>query len=119
MKLQDKLKIDLKTGLRVETVSPFEFGEDIIEVPCLESFYQPKWDGEKWVEGATQEYLDSLIPQDTIESLKAQLESTDYKIIKCMEYQLAGLPLPYDIEILHLQRQALRDEIGALQNGIL
>lgn len=115
MELHDKVRIDLATGLLIESVSPFEFGEDIIEVPCLESFYKPKWDGEKWIEGATIEEIEALAPQDTIEDLKAQLESTDYKIIKCMEYQLAGLPLPYDIEALHLQRQELRDRIGALQ----
>lgn len=64
---------------------------------------------------ATQEYIGSLTPQETIEDLKIQLESTDYKIVKCMEYQLAGLPLPYDIEALHLQRQAIRDKIAELE----
>lgn len=62
MKLQDKFRIDLETGLRIDTVSPYEFGEDIIETRCLESLYLPKWsfETEQWVEGATQEYIDSL-----------------------------------------------------------
>lgn len=110
------LRIINKQGLFIRDDFTFDEETEIgLDVEPSQGLYQPKWDGEKWIEGANQEYLDSLIPQDTIELLKAQLESTDYKIIKCMEYQLAGLPLPYDIEALHLQRQELRDRIGALQ----
>lgn len=50
-----------------------------------------------------------------IEVLKKQLEITDYKIIKCSEYQLAGLELPYDIETLHQERQAIRDQINEME----
>lgn len=53
---------------------------------------------------------------DTIESLKQQLTNTDYKIIKCSEYQLAGLEMPYDIALLHKTRQELRDKINELEN---
>ena len=53
--------------------------------------------------------------QARIDELKAQLATTDYKIIKCSEYQLAGVPLPYDIATLHAERQALRDEINQLE----
>lgn len=51
-----------------------------------------------------------------IEKLQEELNDTDYKIIKCSEYQLAGIPIPYDIAELHLQRQKLRDKINELQN---
>lgn len=51
-----------------------------------------------------------------VESLHKQLDDTDYKIIKCSEYQLAGLELPYDIVELHQQRQQLRDEINKYEN---
>ena len=47
--------------------------------------------------------------------LKSQLSNTDYKIIKCYEYNLAGLELPYDIEELHSERQDLRDQINELE----
>ena len=50
-----------------------------------------------------------------ITELKAQLASTDYKIIKCSECSLAGDPLPYDINELHATRQAIRDEINELE----
>jgi hypothetical protein len=47
--------------------------------------------------------------------LKAQLSDTDYQVIKCYEYQLVGLTLPYDIVVIHNQRQALRDRINRLE----
>ena len=53
--------------------------------------------------------------QAKIDSKKVELDSTDYKIIKCSEYQLAGLESPYDITELHTERQALRDEINQLE----
>ena len=53
--------------------------------------------------------------EDQIASLKAQLSSTDYKIIKCSEAQLLGEELPYDITSLHAERQALRDKINELE----
>lgn len=49
-----------------------------------------------------------------IVDLKCQLESTDYKITKCYEYSLVSLSLPYDVVALHVERQALRDQINAL-----
>ena len=53
--------------------------------------------------------------EEQITELKAQLSATDYKIIKCSEYQLAGLDMPYDIAELHAQRQAIRDQINQLE----
>jgi len=50
-----------------------------------------------------------------IATLKSQLTETDYKIVKCSEYQLAGLELPYDIQLLHTERQILRDKINELE----
>ena len=56
--------------------------------------------------------------QAKIDAKKAELDSTDYKIIKCSEYQLAGLESPYDITELHTERQALRDEINQLETEL-
>lgn len=53
--------------------------------------------------------------QALISELKAKLDGTDYKIIKCSECQLAGAEMPYDVAALHAERQALRDEINRLQ----
>lgn len=56
--------------------------------------------------------------RNEIESLKAELSSTDYQIIKCSEYQLQGLEMPYDLAALHATRQALRDRINELEAGM-
>ena len=50
--------------------------------------------------------------------LKQQISDTDYKIIKCYEYNLVGLELPYDISELHRSRQSMRDEINALEKEL-
>lgn len=61
------------------------------------------------------EIIEPIVIVVTIDELKAQIETTDYKIIKCYEYQLIGKILPYDIFELHLERQALREQINALE----
>lgn len=48
-------------------------------------------------------------------ALELRLSSSDYKVIKCYEYSLAGLELPYNIEELHAEREAIREEIRALE----
>jgi len=57
-------------------------------------------------------------PHLKIKGLKEQLAATDYRIIKYYEYQMAGLELPYDIETLHTERQAIRDRINELEGGL-
>ena len=52
-----------------------------------------------------------------IDRLKSELETTDYKIIKCSEYRLVGLDEPYDLIALHTERQALRDKINTLEEA--
>lgn len=53
-----------------------------------------------------------------IDELKKDLADTDYKIIKCMEYYMNDLELPYDLEKVHTERQALRDQINALEASL-
>lgn len=65
----------------------------------------------------TVEEIEEPISQQ-IQSLKASLSSTDYKIIKCSEAQLVGEELPYDIASLHAERQALRDKINELEQQL-
>ncbi len=113
--------IDKATGLFIE--DKFEFNPETeigLDVIPAQGFVHAKWDfvNECWIEGATPEEIEAMIAQQaqpTIDELKQQLADTDYKIIKCYEYQMAGLELPYDIQAIHAERQAIRDKIAELE----
>lgn len=57
-----------------------------------------------------------LTKAQAIADMKQELASSDYKVIKCMECFLLGKELPYDINALHEERQAQRDEINNINN---
>lgn len=86
-----------------------------------DGIYQYKWDGMKIVERteeeleADREIRNAPTVDQQIADLKAQLDATDYKVVKCSEAQLAGKELPYDISALHAERQAIRDLINELE----
>lgn len=44
-------------------------------VEPAQGLYKPKWDGEKWVEGATQEYIDDIVAQQPAEPTKEELQA--------------------------------------------
>lgn len=58
------------------------------EIPILPNgFYKPKWDGEKWTEGATQEEIDEInkidiCPGPTVEE---QLLATQKMVLSLQE----------------------------------
>jgi hypothetical protein len=98
-------------GVEISELPPYE---DIKkQISC--KFKNEKWifDEEKYQEILKQEAEEEK--QAKIKELQSELNESDYKIIKCNEYKLTELELPYDIEELHKQRQALRDEINKLQ----
>lgn len=53
-----------------------------------------------------------------IEGLKRRLAETDYIIVKSSECQLLGIEIPYDIDAIHKERQAIRDKINSLKSLI-
>ena len=53
-----------------------------------------------------------------IESLKSELQESDYKVIKCAEAMCINAELPYDMTALHNERQALRDKINELESEV-
>ena len=67
-------KIDVLTGIFVEDVlfevhpvlvdskGNQQLDPQYVEVEPSQGLYIPKWNGESWEEGATQEYIDSLNP---------------------------------------------------------
>ena len=68
---------------------------------------------EELAEMEEQERIANINAQ--INNLKEQLASTDYKIIKCTECSMVGEEMPYDVNELHAERQAIRDEINQLE----
>lgn len=56
-----------------------ELTEFTIETPCPSGFYHPKWNGESWVEGLSQEEIDELknqVPEEP-EGLQARIEELE------------------------------------------
>ena len=53
-----------------------------------------------------------------IESLKSELQESDYKVIKCAEAICLNVELPYNMTALHKERQALRDKINELESEV-
>lgn len=58
---------------------------------------------------------DIIITNLRINAKKALLKNGDYKAIKCMEARLTGNELPYNIEELTAERNAIRAEINELE----
>lgn len=52
---------------------------------------------------------------EAISALKKELDSSDYRIIKCYEASLVGEDAPYDMDEVHKERQEIRDEINRLE----
>ena len=78
------------------------------------------FDAEKWdafVNDVTEDARIAGVKQN-IAFLKNELASSDYQIIKCYEYALNDLELPYDAEKLHEKRQMIRDQINELEMSI-
>ena len=77
---------------------------------------QPELTEEEKVELARQQQISQVITQ--IDDLKARIAASDYKIIKTYEYTLLGEQTEYDIEAVHAERQALRDQINARETQL-
>lgn len=74
---------------------------------------EPEPTPEEIAERERQEQITEI--QIRIAGLKAQIDATDYRIIKAYEYSQVGLETDYDLQALHLERQELRDQINALE----
>ena len=73
-------------GYFIEDAFVEELTEFTIEQECPQGFYLPKWDGEKWVEGKTQEEIDlikaSIVVEPTIEE---RVTNTETKVVTIEE----------------------------------
>lgn len=52
-----------------------------LDVEPAQGLYQPRWNGEEWVEGATQEYIDSLKPQTQEPTESERLEALEMLMV--------------------------------------
>ena len=77
---------------------------------------QPEPTKEELAELARQQQISQLTAQ--IDGLKAQIAASDYKVIKTYEYTLLGEQTEYDMEAVHAERQALRDQINSLETQL-
>lgn len=77
---------------------------------------QPEPTEEELAEQARQQQISQLNAQ--IDGLKAQIAASDYKVIKTYEYTLLGEQTGYDMEAVHAERQALRDQINTLETQL-
>lgn len=74
------------------------------------------------VQPPTEEELAEMSRQAQIRQVTAQINvlkdliaASDYKVIKTYEYTLLGEQTEYDMEAVHAERQALRDQINTLE----
>lgn len=77
---------------------------------------QPEPTEEELAEQARQQQISQLTAQ--INDFKARIAASDYKVIKTYEYTLLGEQTGYDMEAVHAERQALRDQINTLETQL-
>ena len=82
--------------------------------PTVEQLAEQGWD-EVVPPTPTEEELAQQQREQRIWELKDQLAQGDYKVIKCAEAQLTNEAMPYDVATLVAERNAMRQEINALE----
>ncbi len=121
--LDTDCKYPLDNGEYAAYTTLFRVGDGWYELSDDGSVYvepvapvQPEPTEEELAEQARQQQISQLTAQ--IDGLKAQIAASDYKIIKTYEYALLGEQTEYDIETVHAERQALRDQINDLETQL-
>lgn len=64
-----------------------ELEDNIITTEIIQGFYKPKWNGTEWVEGATQEYIDSINAPVVQASTEKQTELINNLILDNLNMQ--------------------------------
>ena len=118
--LDEDCRYPLDNGEYEEYTTLFREGDGWYELSNDGSVYtepvapvQPELTEEELSELARQQQISQLTAQ--IDGLKAQIAASDYKVIKTYEYTLIGEQTEYDMEAVHAERQALRDQINTLE----
>ena len=87
---------------------------EVYEAPPREEIPEPT--PEEIAAQKLQRRIEEL--QAQIAAHKAQIDATDYRIVKAYEYSMVGLEAEYDMEALHEERQSFRDAINGLEEEI-
>lgn len=76
--------------------------DNVITKKIVQGLYKPKWNGETWIEGATQQYIDSITtlpkkePTET-EILQKQLLETQNMLLE-LQYKLTNKDLTNNLK---------------------
>ncbi len=74
--------IDKQTNLFIRDDFTFDESTEIgLDVEPAQGLYAPKWSGEAWEEGATQEYINSLKPQPQDPTEAERLEALEMLMV--------------------------------------
>lgn len=98
------LKIDPE-GFFLEDVILEDFQEipsDCVETHCPEGFFKPKWDGEKWVEGYTDEEIKQIQEEAEINRELTPYEKLEKENLK-LKLALAELSEQGNAELLDIK----------------
>ena len=105
-------KILKEDAIPLGTIIETKDGDEIVKTKKI------FWDRDDFEE-VLMYIADSERPiEEQIDDLKSELSKSDYKIIKCYECQMANIEMPYDITLLHNERQILRDKINELESQL-
>ena len=116
------LKIEEEYTSRIEEINSYKELEisnkpSVSDTDQVVPYYEEQ--GDKVVMLWEVKKNDPFRVYDKISKLKKQLSDSDYKIIKCYEAFLSKADeMPYDLQTLISERQALRDEINSLEEII-
>lgn len=111
--IEDWKENEMKVLSEFKEFVPSDFNEELGDLESAKPYYVEK-DGavlQKWEIVKN----DKTKISSRISELKAELDGSDYKVMKCYEATITSSELPYDAEELAAERQAKRDEINRLE----
>jgi len=121
-KLELRLSIEDEFSKRIDKLGEFKdlveepsSDKDLGELDVLLPVYRQDRKSGKVIRSWKVEKNSSSLVLNKIDNLKKNLTKSDVKLNKCLEAQLLGTEMPYDVKSLISERQAQRDEINGLE----
>lgn len=121
-KLEFRLSVEDEFSKRIDKLGEFKdlveepsSDKDLGELDVLLPVYRQDRKSGKVIRSWKVEKNSSSLVLNKIDNLKKNLTKSDVKLNKCLEAQLLGTEMPYDVKSLISERQAKRDEINRLE----